>query len=442
MTPAVVQEGVALGRRAVGRPPCGPPPWPRPESRRRRRAPLDPGVEAGVGLDPVQAGAASRRAHLGDRAVGLRGRRAGVAAQTPQRSRRGSAARSTSNDPQAVGGQHPLHGQQRQVGEVLVVDGVELHLLDQAAAGAGTRSVSDALRLEHVAEARPTKSSRSGTWARTLLATIRSAARPAPTRSLGRLPRRRTAPRWACPCALATSAMLAAGSIPEHRDAGGHEVLQQVAVVAGDLDHQAVGPEAEPVDRRLGVAPRQCSSQLVGVGGEVGVVARRSSSGETSASTCTRRQASQTGRAAGRAARRRLQLLRRQVAVGQRLAARGRRTCRSAARGRTGRSAGVATAVTGQLLVGRDLDRWPGRRRSLAAPAACPVPLDRPRAARCRGRAAGASRGSALARLASSEAWASPAAGSLTGSQRRRPELGGPLDQVATGTRRRGRARS
>ena len=42
----------------------------------------------------------------------------------------------------------------------------------------------------------------------------------------------------------------------EHRDAPGLEMLQQVAVVARDLDHLRLRPKAEPLDHHLAVAPR------------------------------------------------------------------------------------------------------------------------------------------------------------------------------------------
>ena len=51
------------------------------------------------------------------------------------------------------------------------------------------------------------------------------------------------------PAAIAAAAGAGAGSMPEHRDAVGDEVAQQVAVVARDLDHQRAGAEAEPRDQ-------------------------------------------------------------------------------------------------------------------------------------------------------------------------------------------------
>ena len=64
---------------------------------------------------------------------------------------------------------------------------------------------------------------------------------------------------------------LAAGSIPEHRDAVGVEMLQQVAVVAGHLDHERVGPRPNRLGHRLGVAARVLHPARR-EGGEIGVV--------------------------------------------------------------------------------------------------------------------------------------------------------------------------
>ena len=61
------------------------------------------------------------------------------------------------------------------------------------------------------------------------------------------------------------------GLDPQHRDARGQKVLQQVAVVAGHLGDQAAGGEVQPLDHRVGVAFR-VRDPGVGIGGEVGVV--------------------------------------------------------------------------------------------------------------------------------------------------------------------------
>ncbi len=48
---------------------------------------------------------------------------------------------------------------------------------------------------------------------------------------------------------------------PQHGDALFHEILQQVAVVAGQFHHQAVVVEREALDHQVGVG-LQCASQL------------------------------------------------------------------------------------------------------------------------------------------------------------------------------------
>ncbi len=91
-----------------------------------------------------------------------------------------------------------------------------------------------------------TKSLRSGTCASTLLPTIRSARRPSATQRLGQRRRRRTRPASRCPCAMRDPGDVGRRLDAEHRDAERQEVLQQVAVVARELDHEAVRPEPEP----------------------------------------------------------------------------------------------------------------------------------------------------------------------------------------------------
>ena len=61
----------------------------------------------------------------------------------------------------------------------------------------------------------------------------RTAARP---RARARAPRRRTRTSVGMPAARAAAAMFRAGSMPSAGMPRGHEVLEQVAVVAGDLD--------------------------------------------------------------------------------------------------------------------------------------------------------------------------------------------------------------
>jgi hypothetical protein len=57
----------------------------------------------------------------------------------------------------------------------------------------------------------------------------------------------------------------------EHGDAAGLEVLQQVAVVAGDLDHLVAGVEAEALHHGRHVGAGVVEHRLR-VGGEIGVV--------------------------------------------------------------------------------------------------------------------------------------------------------------------------
>ena len=100
-----------------------------------------------------------------------------------------------------------------------------------------------------------TKSLRSGTCASTLLPTIRSACAALGDAAPRRARRRRTRPGSERPCRCATSATLAAGSMPSTGHAERQEMLQQIAVVARQLDHEAVRPEPEPLRDHLAVAP-------------------------------------------------------------------------------------------------------------------------------------------------------------------------------------------
>ena len=63
------------------------------------------------------------------------------------------------------------------------------------------------------------------------------------------------------PRSRAASATLAAGSMPSAGMPRVDDVLQQVAVVAGDLDDEAVGAEPEPLDRRRRRSARAWSTQ-------------------------------------------------------------------------------------------------------------------------------------------------------------------------------------
>ena len=68
---------------------------------------------------------------------------------------------------------------------------------------------------------------------------------------------------------------VACGLDAQHRDAARDDVLQQVAVVAGDLEHAAPRPSAEALDRRRRRSARR-APPTSREGGEVRVLARRS----------------------------------------------------------------------------------------------------------------------------------------------------------------------
>ena len=114
----------------------------------------------------------------------------------------------------------------------------------RAAGGGGTRS--SPRRPVPAASAMPaTKSLRSGTWASTLLPTTRSAAVPSSAQLARPARRRRTATSVGTPRGSADRGDVRGGLDAEHRHARRHEVLEQVAVVAAELDDQAVRAETE-----------------------------------------------------------------------------------------------------------------------------------------------------------------------------------------------------
>ena len=79
---------------------------------------------------------------------------------------------------------------------------------------------------------------------------------------------------------------------PEHRHALRQEVLEQVAVVRGELDDEALGAEAEPVGDHVRVGARVLDPG-VGVGREVGVLGKISSGG-TKDGSCASQHSVQT----------------------------------------------------------------------------------------------------------------------------------------------------
>ncbi len=60
------------------------------------------------------------------------------------------------------------------------------------------------------------------------------------------------------------------GVDPQHRDRFLHEILQQVAIIAGQLDHQVIRPQFKSLGDHVHVLAR-VTQPRVGVGGEVSV---------------------------------------------------------------------------------------------------------------------------------------------------------------------------
>ena len=111
----------------------------------------------------------------------------------------------------------------------------------------------------------------SGTWAKTLLATTRS-ARPWMSATLRPVSSPRNITSVGTPLATRRLGDVGGRLDAERPDAAGDGVLQEVAVVARDLDDERVRPEAEPLDRQVDVVA--CvTDPRVGVRREVGVVA-------------------------------------------------------------------------------------------------------------------------------------------------------------------------
>ena len=225
------------------------------------------GREALVTGDRVQAGGFLRGQHRLDPLAGLAGAllRAGV---DPQRPAVGLEFLDVDH-PQPGRRQGTGGGQQGQVGEVLVVDGVVLAALDQPEQVRELQR-DRALVLDQRAQARPRSPGCRARGRRRCSPATRSAR---PCRCA--ISRPVSAPRnW-------TSVVMPAGPgglghvrgrlDAEHRDARRLEVLQQVAVVAGHLGDQAVRGQLQALDHRLRV-PLRVRHPRVGVRGKVGVV--------------------------------------------------------------------------------------------------------------------------------------------------------------------------
>ena len=117
-----------------------------------------------------------------------------------------------------------------------------------------------------------TKSFRSGTCASTLLPSnqIGLFAFGLPARGPSSRPKNLTS--VGTPFFTATSATLAAGSMPRTGIPLATKYCKQIAVVAGELDDKAVRIEVEALDHLFGVGLRM-GEPAVGIRGEIGVLA-------------------------------------------------------------------------------------------------------------------------------------------------------------------------
>ena len=134
------------------------------------------------------------------------------------------------------------HGEEREVREVLVVDRVELVVLHQLQQVRELHR-DDAVGREQRSPCRATKSLRSGTCASTLLPSSRSARRALVAEPRRQSRCRRTRPSVGMPALLRRRRDVRRRLDAEHGHRALDEVLEEVAVVAGDLDDLAVdGP--------------------------------------------------------------------------------------------------------------------------------------------------------------------------------------------------------
>ena len=167
-----------------------------------------------------------------------------------------------------VVGEHALGGQAGEVLEVLVIDRVELVVLDQPQqvrhldrhhAVVGQQDLEAGDEVVEVRHVRHHVVGGDQVGALALVDEI--ASRLAAEESDERVD----------PEILRDLGDVGGGLDAERRDAALDDVLQQVAVVAGDLHHEAVPVEAEALDRHLDVAARVLDPG-VRVRGEVGVL--------------------------------------------------------------------------------------------------------------------------------------------------------------------------
>ena len=154
-------------------------------------------------------------------------------------------------DAQSMAGEDPFRGEQRVVREMLVVDRVELVLLDEAdeVRDLDRQDARGASRMRSAA----VKSLRSGTCAKTLFATTRSAGPSRVTISWAS-PVVRNSASVGMPAASARRGDVPRRFDPQYRDAARDQVTEEISVVARDLDDARRRSEPEPLDDRVDIA--------------------------------------------------------------------------------------------------------------------------------------------------------------------------------------------
>ena len=117
-----------------------------------------------------------------------------------------------------------------------------------------------------------TKLFRSGTCARTLFPSSKSACLPSAASSVASLASEKFHQRRHAFAPPRPSATFAAGSIAQHRNSALHEILQQVAVVAGEFHDVAPLVQAEARDHLLGIFLR-VRQPAIRIRREIGILA-------------------------------------------------------------------------------------------------------------------------------------------------------------------------
>ena len=262
----IVEQGVSLGGGAIGGDGA---PGPFALDQIDEQVILD-AVSAGLErLIDGQAPESCRFFRLEDRGNGGTGR-PGVGGMDAIDAEAAAMGRELFDIPEAqsLGGEHALHRVEREVGEVLVIDGVELGLFDQPQQvrefqGEGAAGLEGGLKaggevvdvrdvgIDVVADDEIPLTALGGQ----ALAQVGAKEFSQDGDALG----------------LGRGGGAGGGFDAETGDAGGDEIAQQVAVVGGHLDDQAVSAEGQAVADHVGVAGGVVQP-TGGGGGEVGVV--------------------------------------------------------------------------------------------------------------------------------------------------------------------------